>query len=123
MVMGRYPSGNILTSFGILMSGINISQAMLMFRHINLAIISVRSYHGHQSTFLFPATLKHWEVYQSGLIEEVKKSNEESQTWSGDRHFDSMGHSANMVSIPCGAIPHQSWFILNYFRYIHIHTK
>ena len=22
-----------------------------------------------------------------------------------------------MVSIPCGAIPHQSWFILNYFRY------
>ena len=94
MVMGRYPSGNILTSFGILMSGINISQAMLMFRHMNLAMISVRSYHSHQSTFLFPAILKHWEVYQSGLIEDVKKSNEESQTWSGDGRFDSMGHSA-----------------------------
>ena len=83
-----------LKSFGILMSGINISQAMLMFRHMNLAMISVRSYHGHQSTFLFPAILKHWEVYQSGLIEDVKKSNEESQTWSGDGRFDSMGHSA-----------------------------
>ena len=45
MVMGRYPSGNILTSFGILMSGINISQAMLMFRHMNLAMISVWSCH------------------------------------------------------------------------------
>ena len=94
MVMGRHAAGNIMTSFGILMSGINISQAMLMFRHMNLASISVRSYHAHQSTFLFPAILKHWEVYQSGLIEEVKKSDEDSQTWSGDGRFDSMGHSA-----------------------------
>jgi solute carrier family 8 (sodium/calcium exchanger) len=94
MVMGRYAAGNIMTSFGILMSGINISQAMLMFRHMNLATISVRTYHIHQSTHLFPAVLKHWEVYQSGLIEEVKDSGEESQTWSGDGRFDSMGHSA-----------------------------
>jgi hypothetical protein len=35
-----------------------------------------------------------WEVYQSGLIEEVKDSGEDSQTWSGDGRFDSMGHSA-----------------------------
>ena len=114
MVMGRYPSGNILTSFGILMSGINISQAMLMFRHMNLAMTSVQSYHGHQSTFLFPAILKHWEVYQSGLIEDVG---------GGDpRLGQEMGALIqwvtvlSMVSIPCGAIPHQSWFILNYFR-------
>ena len=36
LVLGKYPAGNIMTSFGILMSGINISQAMLMFRHMNL---------------------------------------------------------------------------------------
>ncbi len=93
MVLGRHAAGNIMTSFGILMSGINISQAMLMFRHMNLATISVRTYHLHQGTFLFPAILKHWEVYQSGLIEEVKNSKE-SQAWSGDGRFDSMGHSA-----------------------------
>ena len=94
MVMGRYPAGNIMTSFGILMSGINISQAMLMFRHMNHATISVRSYHGHQSELLIPAVLKHWEDYQSGLIREVNDSEEESQTWSGDGRCDSMGHSA-----------------------------
>jgi solute carrier family 8 (sodium/calcium exchanger) len=82
-----------MTSFGIFMHGINISQAMLMFRHMNLARISVRTYHIHQRTHLFPAILKHWEVYQSGLIEKVKDSGEKSQTWSGNRHFDSMGHS------------------------------
>ena len=55
------------------------NQAMLMFRHMNLAMISVQSYHGHQSTFLFPAILKHWEVYYFSLIEEEKKSNEECE--------------------------------------------
>ena len=93
LVLGKYPAGNIMTSFGILMSGINISQAMLMFRHMNLATITIRSYHLHQSTFLIPAILRHWEVYQSALIEDVKNSKE-SQTWSGDGRFDSMGHSA-----------------------------
>jgi solute carrier family 8 (sodium/calcium exchanger) len=63
-------------------------------RNMNLATISVRTYHMHQSTHIFPAVLKHWEVYQSGLIEEVKDSGEEFQTWSGDGRFDSMGHSA-----------------------------
>jgi hypothetical protein len=92
-LIGRYPAGNIMTSFGILMSGINISQAMLMFRHINLVTITVRTYHTHQNSFLLPSVLKHWELYQSGLIEEVKNTEEESQTWSGDGRFDCMGHS------------------------------
>ena len=93
LILGKYPTGNIMTSFGILMSGINISQAMLMFMHMNLATITVWSYHLHQSTFLIPAILRHWEVYQSALIEDVKNSKE-SQTWSGDVRFDSMGQSA-----------------------------
>jgi hypothetical protein len=64
------------------MSGINISQAMLMFRHMNLATITAQSYHSCQGVFLIAAV----------LIEDVKNSKE-SQTWSGDGRFDSMGHS------------------------------
>ena len=56
-IVGQYPAGNIMTSFGILMSGINISQAMLMFRHMNLATITVKTYHKHQSTFLLPRNI------------------------------------------------------------------
>lgn len=47
MVLERYPARNIMTSYGILMSGINISQVMLIFRHMNLSTISVRPYHLH----------------------------------------------------------------------------
>ena len=94
MVLGRYPAGNVMTSFGILMSGVSISQAMLMFKHMNLSANSVSTYHVHQRTFLFPAILKHWESYQLKLIEDVKKSDADFQTWSGDGRFDSMGHSA-----------------------------
>ena len=43
--MGRYSVGNIMTSLGILMSGINIRQAMLMLRHMNLHTIGIRTYH------------------------------------------------------------------------------
>ena len=92
LVLAQYPAGNIMTSFGILMSGVNISQVMLMFKHMNLASISTRTYFSHQNKFFFPAALKHWEVYQSGLIESL--SGSESQTRSGDGRFDSMGHSA-----------------------------
>ncbi|CAB4006694.1 RNA-directed DNA polymerase from transposon BS, partial [Paramuricea clavata] len=96
MVMGRYAAGN-MTSFGILMSGINISQAMLMFRHMNLATICVRTYHIHQSTHLFPAVLKHWEVYQSGLIEEVKDND------SNIQRFNSIENdNANNANSPLG---------------------
>ena len=93
-MIDRFPAGNIMTSFGILMSGINISQAMLMFRRMNLCTIAVRTYHNHQTNFLFPSVLKHWEVYQSGLINAIKDNVDESQTWSGDGRFDSMGHNA-----------------------------
>lgn len=65
-----------------------------MFRHMNVLTIAVRAHHRHQREFLFPSILKHWEVYQSGLIEEIKNKQDESQTWSRDGRFDSMGHSA-----------------------------
>jgi hypothetical protein len=114
---GKICSWEYYDKFGILMSGINISQAMLMFRHMNLATISVRTYHIHQSIHLFPAVLKHWEVYQSGLIEEVKESGEESQHGQEMDVLILWVIALSMVCIPCGAIQHQNWSTLNYFRY------
>ena len=92
LILGRYPAGNILMSFGIIMSGISINQVMLMFKHIGLCITSVRTYFLHQRKFLFPAVLKHWEQYRSALIDKLKGIKETH--WCGDGRFDSMGHNA-----------------------------
>lgn len=92
MIMGKIPAGNLLTSFGILMSGISISKTMLMFKHIGLCMITPRTYFRHQSKFLFPAVLQHWKGYRQNLIEKVKGISD--PVWSGDGRFDSMGHNA-----------------------------
>lgn len=82
-------------SFGILMSGINISQTLLMFRHMNLAAVSIRTYFRHQSKFLFPSLLGYWEKYQKEIMQKVNdKSENEKLSWSGDGRYDSMGHNA-----------------------------
>ena len=76
------------------MSGVNISQTLVFFKHINLAAISIRTYFRHQSKFLFPCILRQWESYQARVVEEIKEKVCEGATWSGDGRFDSMGHSA-----------------------------
>ena len=91
LVMGGYPLGNILTSFGILMSGVCISKSMLMFKHIGMSMISPRTFFNHQRKFLFPAILYHWEHYRGNLLEKLKDVTH--LTWSGDGRFDSMGHN------------------------------
>lgn len=91
-VLGRYPAGNVMTSFAILMSGVSISQALLMFKHMGLAAISIRTYFYHQKTFLFPSVLLHWERYRSSLLSKI--SSLKDVEWSGDARFDSMGHNA-----------------------------
>ena len=91
-VHGRYPAGNIMMSFGILLSGVNISQTLLMFRHMGLAAISPRTYFSHQKNFLFPSIFIHWEKYQAALIAKLRCIKHVQ--WSGDGRFDSMGHNA-----------------------------
>ena len=92
MMFGKFPAGNLMMSFAILMSGVNISQVMLMFKHMGLAAISMRTYFVHQRKFLFPSVLKYWEGYRSQLIEQLSDVNDTE--WSGDGRFDSMGHNA-----------------------------
>ena len=92
LVLGRYPAGNILLSFAILMAGASVSKVLLVLRHMGISIYSARTYFVHQSKFLFPAILTHWERYRTTLINELKKK--QKAIWCGDGRFDSMGHSA-----------------------------
>ncbi len=91
-ILGRYPAGNVLLSFSSLMSGASISKLLLVFRHMKLCAYNIRTFFYHQSRFLFPAILQHWETYQSALISKIKSL--QNITWAGDGRFDSMGHSA-----------------------------
>lgn len=91
-VLGRYPAGNILFSFAVLMAGASISKVLLLCRHMKLSVISIRTFFLHQKKFVFPAILQHWETYSANLIEQLRKSKD--VVWSGDGRFDSMGHSA-----------------------------
>mgnify|MGYP001092924673 CR=1 FL=1 len=92
-ILGRYPAGNILLSFAILMSGVNISKVLLMFRHMGLCVISARTYFVHQNKFLFPAIIQCWENCRDTMVQKLK-GIKEALTWCGDGRFDSMGHCA-----------------------------
>ena len=91
-VFGRYPAGNILLSFAVLMAGASISKVLLVFKHMGLAAYTPRSFFYHQSRFLIPTILMYWESYRDSLIDSLKKVGE--TVWCGDGRFDSMGHSA-----------------------------
>ncbi|CAH1242316.1 Hypp6572 [Branchiostoma lanceolatum] len=91
-VFGKYPAGNILLSFGILMSGISLSKTLLLFKHIGLSMFSGRAYLKHQNKYLVPSILRYWESYRQRLINLLK--GEKNAVWSGDGRYDSMGHSA-----------------------------
>ena len=43
LVMGKYPAGNLLLSFAILMAGASISKVLLIFRHMGISVYSART--------------------------------------------------------------------------------
>jgi solute carrier family 8 (sodium/calcium exchanger) len=92
LILGRYPAGNILLSFSVLMAGASISKISLVFKHMGLYMFAVRTFFKHQKRFLFPAVLYHWENYQGTLLSKLRGIND--IVWNGDGRFDSMGHSA-----------------------------
>lgn len=92
LVLGRYPAGNILLSFGILMAGASVSKVLLVLKHMGLCAYTARNFFLHQSKFLFPAVLQYWEKSQKKILDEIK--NLKNAVWSGDGRYDSMGHSA-----------------------------
>ena len=113
LVLGRYPAGNILLSFAILMAGASVSKVLLVLRYMGISIYSARTYFVHQGKFLFPPILTHWERYRTTLMNELKKK--QKAIWCGDGRFDSMGHSAKygaytMFCCAVAKIVHLNWF-------------
>ncbi|XP_068697377.1 uncharacterized protein [Montipora foliosa] len=92
LILGKFPAGNILLSFAVLMAGASISKVLLVFKHLGLAAYTARTFFNHQKMFLFPVTLQYWETYRASLVTKLKDMT--NVAWSGDGHFDSMGHSA-----------------------------
>ena len=92
LAFGKYPAGNILLSFAILMAGASVSKVLLMFQHMGLSVYTSRTYFYHQKKFLFPTILCYWESYRLKLVNLVKKLKD--AVWCGDGRYDSMGHSA-----------------------------
>lgn len=92
LVFGKYPAGNILLSFAILMAGASISKFLLVFKHFGLKVYEARTFFYHQNKFIFPAIQHYWGSYQSSLIASLRQN--QNLIWSGDGRFDSMGHSA-----------------------------
>lgn len=92
LVFGKYPAGNILLSFAILMSGSSLSKVLLLFKHMGLQVYSARTFFYHQRHFIFPSILKYWETCRNCLISQLRGIP--NSAWCGDGRFDSMGHSA-----------------------------
>ena len=92
LVLGRYPLGNVLLSYGILVAGATVKKVLLVLQNMGLCAYSCRTFFRHQRKFLFPVILAYWKTYQENLFNEVWKLKETA--WSGDGRFDSMGHSA-----------------------------
>ena len=92
LAFGKYPMGNIMLSFGILLAGASVSKILLTLKHIGISAISIRTFFRHQKKFILPSILKHWEAHQGKLLSKIRSM--ENVTWSGDGRFDSMGHSA-----------------------------
>ena len=112
-VLGKYPAGNVLLSFGILMAGASVSKVMLVFKHMGLCSMTCRTFFLHQKRFLFPPILYHLEVYKERLIRKVKRTKD--IVWSGDGRFDSMGHSVkygtySMFCFPIDKIVHLDFY-------------
>ena len=92
LIFGKYPAGNVLLSFGVLMAGASISKVLLVMRHMGLCAYSAGTFFVHQKNFLFPIILNYWEKYRASLVAKLKSTA--SVVWSRDGRFDSMGHSA-----------------------------
>ena len=90
-----YAAGDILLSGAILFSGNLPKKALRLFKSVNIACQSRRSFFRHQNDHLHPVVTKIWNVEQSQLLQDVK---DDGLLIGGDARCDSMGHSAKYVS-------------------------
>lgn len=103
-LQGRHPAGNFLLSFAVLTAGASISKILLVFRHMGLCVYNARTFFRQQKHYIFPAILRHWELYRTKMLDQLRTQKEVIAC--GDGRFDSMGHSAKygVYSIFCSNI-------------------
>lgn len=82
-----------MTSAAILFSGSLPSKALRLFRTLNCATISIRTFFRHQSLYLQPAVNRTWEHHQGALLQKLKDKNR-TLVVGGDGRSDSPGHCA-----------------------------
>ena len=91
------PAGNILLSAAILFAGATATKVMRIFRHMNLACITTRTFFRHQNNILIPAVHTVWNRQQQFAIA-MLQSEQRDAVLGGDGRADSPGYSAKYGS-------------------------
>ena len=110
----RYPAGNVLLSFSILMAGTSISKILLVFKHMGLSAYNAQTFFFHQKNFC--------SLLSSATGSVIKQPSLRKSRTSRMLCGVGMGSSIpwatvpNLVFTPCSVIPFSRWFILNFFR-------
>lgn len=92
-MIGAIPAGNFELSCAILFSGSLPSKSIRMFKFLNMAAISIRTFMYHQQYYLHPAILQVWKNHQGAYIEEVQDTGRAVRL-GGDGRADTPGHCA-----------------------------
>lgn len=95
--IGKTPAGNILTSAAILFAGAFPTKVLRVFKSLNCATITAKTFFRHQNLFLQPAVTSVWERHQNTLLTGIKESRGKL-VLAGDGRADSPGHSAKYGS-------------------------
>lgn len=115
LVLRRYPAGNILLRFAILMAGASVNKVLLVLKHLGFSIYCARTYFALRSKFLFPAILTHCERYRTNLVNELKRKGGHLVWWWEIWLY---GTLQNMVHTKCSAAQLLKLHILNLSRYV-----
>lgn len=90
-LLGKFPAGNLLLSFGILCAGASVNKVLWVFRHMGMAVYHQPTYYYHQRHLLTPVIVSFWRSHQAKILESLRGKD---VVLAGDGRHDSMGHSA-----------------------------
>lgn len=93
-------------SASVLHAGALPTQVLKMFRFMNLATITRKTFFRHQNKFLQPAVLSVWNHHQDLLISSLKEKGDKLIT-AGEGRSDSPGYRAKFGSYSLLELTHQ----------------
>lgn len=122
LFIGNIPAGNLLTSAAILYTGALPTKALRVFKILNCATITTKTFFRHQRQFLQPAIISTWERHQFSLLEGTK-GQKKKLALSGDGRADSPGHSAKygsytVIEMSCNKVVDYKLVQVNCIKYV-----